>query len=239
MVKHCSSDLPTVIEARSLSKTYRGKKTVQALDRVSFTIRRGDIAGYLGPNGAGKTTTIHILLGLATADGGTFSITAERVGFVLDSPSLYPHLTLRENLRFYADIVKADWRIAADRVAQVGLADSMDRRIAEFSLGMKKRAELVRVLLNRPDLIFLDEPLSGLDPIGQKEVREELRNMARDGVTLFITGHDLYNIHHMCNRFLFLSQGRLVHRIDTSALDSAEELEAVYIRTFQEEAAGG
>lgn len=235
MVESPSPGRPVILEVRSLSKTYRGKNTVPALDGVSFTVCRGDIVGYLGPNGAGKTTTIHILLGLVAADGGTFSIDAERVGFVLDSPSLYPHLTLRENLRFYANLVKADGRSALELAARVGLKDSLERKVGEFSLGMKKRAELARVLLNRPDLIFLDEPLSGLDPIGQKEVREELINLSRGGVTLFITGHDLYNIHQMCNRFLFLDRGRLAHRIENSQLNSAEELEAIYVRTFRGE----
>lgn len=230
-ITHETEDV--VLSVKEIRKTYRGKHPVSALKSVSFEVRKGDIVGYLGPNGSGKTTTINILLGLAAADEGTFSITSDRVGFILDSPSLYPQLTFRENLLFYCGMIHADLDSAMQWIERVGLSDVLDQKLSEFSLGMKKRAEIVRVLLNNPDLIFLDEPFSGLDPFGQRNVREELTELTRSGATLFITGHDLYNIHQMCNRFLFLDRGKLISQMDIASLKSAKELEDYYVETYR------
>lgn len=219
----------SLVDICNLSKIFINKKTrQQALGGISFSIGRGELVGYLGPNGAGKTTTVKILLGLLRPTGGTAKVYTKRLGFVLDVPSLYPQLTLRDNIHFYSKFLGIPFNLSLDRLAQVGMSAYLDGKVGTFSLGMKKRAELARALLNEPDLLLLDEPMSGLDPAAQADLREILKEQMSKGVSMLVTSHDLYNMKLLGTRFIFLKSGLIVSDVPASNVASDHELEAFY-----------
>lgn len=214
---------------QGVSKVFsKGGRTVRALDRLSFTVSRGEAVGLLGPNGSGKTTTIRILLGLRQPSEGRVSVLARKVGFVLDLPALYPQLTLARNLAFYADLLRVPRSAIDRRLGEVGLREEAGSRVEALSLGMRKRAEIARALLTDPDLLLLDEPTSGLDPEAQAELRAVLRTEVERGVSILMTSHDLYNVQKVCSRVLVLRQGRLVADEPASNLAPAG-LEELYL----------
>jgi len=218
-----------IVNVLNLSKIFSRKNVhSQALGGISFSIDRGEVVGYLGPNGAGKTTTVRILLGLLKPTGGTVKVHAQRVGFVLDVPSLYPQLTLKDNLQFYSGFLDVPFSRALDLLKQVGMAAHLDRELGTFSRGMKKRVELARALLNEPDLLLLDEPLSGLDPAAQAGFRDILKEQMSQGVSMLVTSHDLYNIQLLATRFLFIKAGLIQGDVPASKITSSEMLEALY-----------
>lgn len=222
-----------MVNVRHLSKIFINKKTqLQALGGISFSIGRGELVGYLGPNGAGKTTTVRILLGLLKPSGGTVEVHARRMGFVLDVPSLYPQLTLGDNLRFYSAFLGVPFTNAMDRLTQVGMSAHLNEKVGTFSLGMKKRAELARALLNEPDLLMLDEPMSGLDPSAQAQLRDILKEQVERGVSVLVTSHDLYNIQLLATRFLFLKGGLIAGDVPAAKVASGQMLEALYHDTM-------
>lgn len=223
-----------VVEVRALGKVFqRHGSPVQALSDVSFSIGRGEAVGFLGPNGAGKTTTVRVLLGLRRPTTGEVRVTARRVGFVLDVPSLYPQLTLERNLDFYCELVGLGARAWGERVSALGLSDVLKVRVGELSLGMRKRAELARALLGDPDLLLLDEPTSGLDPQAQEKFREVLRGEAERGVAILMTSHDLFNVQKVCDRFLLIRGGRIVADEAARGRDAAD-LERLYLAAVGE-----
>jgi ABC-2 type transport system ATP-binding protein len=225
-----------LLRVTGLSKVFETKKArVAALSAVSFSMCRGEMVGYLGSNGAGKTTTVRAILGLLKPTAGTVEIQAQRVGFVLDVPSLYPQLTLKDNLRFYSALLGVPFERAKDCLALVGMSGHVDARVGTFSLGMKKRAELARALLNQPELLLLDEPFSDLDPSAQADLREILREQRSTGVSMLLTSHDLYNVQLLSTRFFFLKQGRLVRDLPASSASSSRELEILYHATLGEQ----
>jgi len=219
----------SLAELRDVTKVFRGKKNpVQALGGISFSLAPGELVGYLGPNGAGKTTTVRILLGLLKPSSGTVMVRTQRVGFVLDVPSLYPQLSLRDNFRFYARLLGVPFEAAVAKLEQVGMAGHLEEKVETFSLGMKKRAELARALLNEPELLLLDEPASGLDPEAQAALRAVLEQQRAAGAAILVTSHDLYNMQLVATRFLFLKAGRIVGDVPASEVTSSQTLEALY-----------
>jgi len=224
-----------IVNVSDLSKIFVNRKTrLQALGGISFSIGQGELVGYLGPNGAGKTTTVRVLLGLLRPSGGTVEVHARRIGFVLDVPSLYPQLTLDDNLRFYSTFLGVPFTNALDRLTQVGMSAHLNEKVGTFSLGMKKRAELARALLNEPDLLMLDEPMSGLDPSAQAELRDILEEQMSHGVSMLVTSHDLYNIQLLATRFLFLKRGLIAGDVPASNVTSGQMLETLYHDTMGE-----
>lgn len=218
-----------LIQVRDLEKDFRHKqKTMKALQGVSFSVQAGESVGYLGPNGAGKTTTLRILLGLLRPSAGTAEVRARRIGFVLDTPSLYSKLTLRQNLAFYAEILKVAPPSYLRWAEEFRLTEHLDKRVMTFSLGMGKKAEIARALMTEPDLLVLDEPSSGLDPAAQADLRAILRALSAKGVSILVTSHDLYNVQQICQRYIFIKDGRIV--MDQSSGEiSTQELEKLYI----------
>jgi ABC-2 type transport system ATP-binding protein len=206
-----------VIEARSLTKAFGPDVAVADL---SFTVRPGRVTGFLGPNGAGKTTTLRMLLGLAAPTSGVARIwgrsyvelddPARRVGTMLDSSSFHPRRRARDHLRWVA--AAAD--IAGPRIdaviAEVGLSGAADRRVGEYSLGMRQRLGLAAALLGEPELLILDEPANGLDPAGIRWLRQWLRSFARAGGTVFVSSHQLGEVAQMADEVVVLRAGRLV-----------------------------
>jgi ABC-2 type transport system ATP-binding protein len=193
----------------------------EALKGIDLSVEEGDIFGYLGQNGAGKTTTIRILLDLIQPGSGSISVMGERadkdsirrrIGFVLDADGLYNAMTAQENLAFYAKLYGVEDpapRIAA-RLADVGLADRAGDRVGGFSKGMRQRLALARALVHDPDVLILDEPMSGIDPTGQIELRNILLDVGhRGGKTIFFSSHDLDEVERICNRIALIDQGEI------------------------------
>ena len=210
----------TVLSIRNLEKRFG---SVQAVRGVSLDVRRGEVFGFLGPNGAGKTTTIGMVLGLIHATGGQVEVLGSPVrpgqtgalrevgALVGASASLVPYLTARENLRLVARLhPEVDAARIEETLALIGLADAADRKAGQFSTGMKQRLGLGMALLHRPELLILDEPTNGMDPAGMREVRNLLRKLADDGVTVFLSSHLLHEIEQVCDRVAVLNRGAVV-----------------------------
>jgi ABC-2 type transport system ATP-binding protein len=210
-----------VIETLNLSKIYPGG-TVGLRD-LSITVEEGDIFGFLGPNGAGKTTTLLIILGLLEPDAGAARVfgrnygddagVRKRSGVLLDSHGLYETMTLRENLRFFARLygVSSPETRADSAAEQAGLSDRLDTRLGELSHGLKRRSALARALVNSPDVLFLDEPTTGLDPEAQVGFRELLLKLNRErGTTVFLNSHNLEEVQKLCGRVGVLHKGKLL-----------------------------
>ena len=214
-----------VVEVDSLQKTFvRGflRRKTEALRGISLSVERGEIFGFLGPNGAGKTTTIKILMGLIFPSGGKASIfgvpagdreAKRRLGYLPENPYFYDYLSVTELLdmvgRLYG-LDRADRRRRAGRlIERVGLSHAATRPLRSYSKGMVQRAGLAQALMGDPELIVLDEPMSGLDPIGRKEVRDLVLELREQGKTVFFSTHILSDATLMCDRVGIIVRGKL------------------------------
>ena len=223
-----------VIEARGLAKRFAG---VEAVAGIDLSVPRGGVYGFLGPNGAGKTTTIRILVGLIRATRGSARIFGERVepsapvlarvGSVVERPAFYPYLSATDNLRVLASARRMPPEAIRDRVPEVlervGLTDAAKRKSGHFSTGMLQRLGIAAALLDRPELVILDEPTNGLDPSGVVDVRELIAGLAHDGTTVFLSSHILSEVEQVCDRVAILRAGRIVAEGDTQAMLSTGE----------------
>lgn len=217
-----------VVRTRGLTKTYDHVKRVDHLD---LTIGPGQIYGFLGPNGAGKSTTMKMLLGLARPSEGTIEIfgkpldTAKseilaRTGSLIEAPSYYPHLTALENMKLLEVLLDLPEGRAEKVLKIVRLEKDQDRKVADFSLGMKQRLGIAAALIRDPKLLILDEPINGLDPAGIEEIRELLRSLAHDhGITIMISSHLLDEIEKLCDHIGILESGKLIYQGSMEALD--------------------
>ncbi len=216
---------------------------VRAVDGLSLQVNPGECFGFLGPNGAGKTTTISMMLGLLRPTQGKVVLLGQevtpqqtavlrQVGALVGAPDFYPYLSGRENLRLLARLYpEVDDRRVDEVLAQVGLApEAARRKVKGYSTGMKQRLGLAAALLHRPRLLILDEPTSGLDPIGMAEMRTLLRQLADQGVTVFLSSHLLHEVEQVCDRVAILNRGRLVALGPVSELLSGRrDLESVFM----------
>jgi len=215
-----------LIDVRDLAKTFRvgfvGRR-VEAVKGVSFDVRRGEIFGFLGPNGAGKTTTIKMLTGLIAPTSGDALLfgeripsakARERIGFLPENPYVYPYLTPREFVELSGQLSGMrgkPLRARAEEVLkQVGIAYAADRQVRRLSKGMLQRAGLDAALVSDPELLILDEPMSGLDPVGRKEVRDLIFEERDRGRTIFFSTHILSDVEAMCDRVAILRAGKVV-----------------------------
>jgi len=238
-----------LIETHDLRKTYG--PTV-AVERLTLSVGAGEVFGFLGPNGAGKTTTVKMLLGLAAPTAGQARILGRppgdpaimgRVGFLPEQFRFPPWITAADFLDIHGRLcgmAAAERRTrTAALLARVGLADRANSRLGEFSKGMLQRIGLAQALLNRPALVFLDEPTSGLDPLGRHEVRDLIRELRGDGVTVFLNSHFLSEVEVTCDRVAIVKRGRVVR---LGALDEltrhATEIELRVAGLTPEAAAG-
>jgi ABC-2 type transport system ATP-binding protein len=218
-------DLVRVFESRK-GFFYREKTRTEALKGVELVVRRGTIFGLLGPNGAGKTTLTKILSTLLLPSSGTVRILdhdvveeahwlRSRIGLVLGGErGLYNRINAKENLRYFADLYgipppERDHRIA-EVLERVDLVWAADRRVEEYSRGMKQKLHIARGILHRPEILFLDEPTIGLDPKSARETRKLVRSLVADGVTIFLTTHYMFEAEELCPRVAVLSKGRIV-----------------------------
>ena len=218
------------IEVEGLSRTFNG---LQAVDNISFTVEAGEIFGFLGHNGAGKTTTIRMLSGQLRPSTGRARvascdvITEQRrlkplIGVVSENQNLYERMSGRENLDFAARLYGQDNRRIDEALEQVGLLDRAKDNVRHYSNGMKQRLLIARALLHRPQIIFLDEPTRGLDPVVGREIRRLVVELSTQGVTVFLTTHYMEEADQLCGRVAFLSEGRIV------ALDTPDNLKVAH-----------
>jgi ABC-2 type transport system ATP-binding protein len=215
-----------VLRVSGLAKSYRKPFTgrrVEAVRGITFDVRRGEIFGFLGPNGAGKTTTIKMLMGLIAPTAGSMEILGvrapepdvmARVGFLPESPYIYPYLSPREFVTLCARLSGLGGAKLGDRVAhvldRVGMTDAIDRAVAALSKGMLQRVALAAALVHDPELLVLDEPMSGLDPVGRKEVRDLIVEEKQRGRTVFFSSHILSDVEMLCDRVCILRRGEVV-----------------------------
>ncbi|KAA1428454.1 ABC transporter ATP-binding protein [Nocardioides antri] len=204
-----------LVTTDGLTKTYpstssgrRGDRV--AVDRVSMTVRRGEVYGFLGPNGAGKTTTLRMLLGLVRPTAGTASVATDRIGALIEGPGFYPYLSGRDNLRTVARFRGyADTEV--DRVLErVDLAARGSDKYKGYSLGMKQRLGVAAALMGDPELIILDEPTNGLDPAGMADMRALVVDLARGGQTVLLSSHLLAEVQEICDRVGVINGGTLL-----------------------------
>jgi ABC-2 type transport system ATP-binding protein len=207
--------VPAALSASHLTKRF-GERV--AVDRISLEVAPGDVYGFLGPNGAGKTTTMRMLVGLIRPSAGTVRLLGKdirdalpRVGAIIESPSFYPYLSGRDNLRMLADLTGPCPPARIDAVLdRVGLLDRADDPARIYSHGMKQRLAIAAALLPGPELVLLDEPTNGLDPIGIRAIRTLLRSLAADdGITVFLSSHLLSEVEQVCNRGCVVVGGRI------------------------------
>jgi ABC-2 type transport system ATP-binding protein len=215
-----------IIEIAGLRKTYRVgffMRPVEAVKGVSFTVNEGEIVGLIGPNGSGKTSTIKVLLGLCAPSAGSakmFGLDArdrrarENVGFLPENPYVYPYLTPREFIDLCARLSSVDSAKRAKRVEEVmartGIAWAADRRVGSLSKGMLQRTGLAAALVADPQLLVLDEPMSGLDPLGRREVRDLIFEERRLGRTVLFSSHVLGDVEALCDRVIILRKGEVL-----------------------------
>ncbi len=228
--------MSSAVVAERLTKDFRvgfwRHRPHRALDSLSLEIPRGDVFGLLGPNGAGKSTTLKLLLNLIWPTAGRVEVLGgppgsvsarQRLGFLPENPTFYDHLTAEELLAYFAGLFghrgEAGRRRASSLLDQVGLGADRRRPLRQVSKGMLQRVGLAQALVNDPELVILDEPMSGLDPIGRREVRELILRLRDAGRTIVFSSHVLSDAEMLCSRVGILAKGRLVALGGVSELD--------------------
>ena len=220
----------SVVEINNLTKDYEigfvRKRKVRALDGLTLSVEGGEIFGFLGANGAGKTTTLKLLMRLIFPTAGSATILGQdiqnvrvhqRIGYLPENPYFYDYLTAREFLDYCAQLFGLDAAVrrrrAADLLARVRLDEKRwDTQLRKFSKGMLQRVGLAQSIINDPEIVFLDEPMSGLDPIGRREVRDLIASLRQEGKTVFMCSHILSDIEVLCDRVAILRGGKLAQQ---------------------------
>ncbi|MFB1099918.1 ABC transporter ATP-binding protein [Terribacillus sp. JSM ZJ617] len=220
------------LQVKELSKVFGQQR---ALQQVSFNVKKGEVFGFLGPSGSGKTTTVKILTGQLMQTAGEVNILGKpaakmkdadlgRIGILTDNSGLYERMTVQQNLDFYAKLYSA----AAGRVEEVlqlvGLAEDKKKPVKKLSKGMKQRVLLARAVLHKPEVLFLDEPTSALDPGNVQKMHDLLRDLNREGTTIFLTTHNMEEAAQLCDRVAFLHEGRI------REMDAPNQLQRKYAK---------
>lgn len=230
--------MEVVLQTKSLTKRF---KKLVAVDNLDLIVYRGDVFGFLGPNGAGKSTTIRMLTSLIYPDSGEIFLFNEklsptnknvlrRVGAIVESPDFYLYLTAYKNLEILARIygINPTRKQIMEILEFVGLANRWNSKVKTFSHGMKQRLGIAQALLHNPDLIILNEPTTGLDPHGMKEIRDLIVQLAKEkGKTVFLSSHLLYEIEQVANRMIIINNGKKI--IEGNVKDLLDTKNAVYI----------
>lgn len=229
-----ASSPEAIVSVRGLTKIFKdfwGRPKARAVDNVEFEVRRGEVFGLLGPNGSGKSTTVKMLLGLLYPSKGHIEVfgrsprhvaTKSRIGYLPEESYLYRYLSSRETLDFFGKLFSLSSQDRQQRAEQllemVGLTQTRTRAVGEFSKGMQRRIGLAQALINDPDLVILDEPTAGLDPIGCREVKDLIIALARRGKTIILSSHLLADVEDVCDRVVVYYGGRI------QAMGSLKEL---------------
>lgn len=209
----------TLIEARDLVRLYPG---VRAVDGISLQVRQGQCFGLLGPNGAGKTTTLRMVMNILGPDSGTIEILGkpadhaarDRIGYMPEERGLYPRMVLEEQLVFMAAIKGMSRKEAEKRLSpwleRLGLADWRKKKTNELSKGMQQKAQFIATVLHEPEVLFMDEPMSGLDPVGMDVMREAMLDLRRKGTTIVLSSHQMEAVEKLCDRVALINRGEKV-----------------------------
>ena len=224
----------SIIEIKGLCKVFRGElfqESVVGLNGISLSVREGEVYGFLGPNGAGKTTTLKIMVGLNRATSGTVTLfgrdvtdpeVRQAIGYLPESPYFYDYLTAEEFLTFYGRLFGLTGPPLRNKVSElllmVGLEGARGRSLRKFSKGMLQRAGIAQALINDPKLVILDEPMSGLDPVGRRDVRDLILRLRREGTTVFFSTHITSDVAMICDRIAILCKGEMVAEGEIDAL---------------------
>jgi len=233
-----------VIQTQSFRFAYPGAEQPAVRD-LTFTVEQGEIFGFLGPSGAGKSTTQNVLIRLLGGYEGSIAVLGRdlrawdrsyyrKIGVAFESPNHYLKLTARENLRLFAGLHEGQPEDPDMLLERVGLLEDGDKRVGEFSKGMRGRLTLARALLHRPELLFLDEPTAGLDPVTARRIRQVIRDARDAGATIFLTTHDMVTADELCNRVAFLVDGRIAALDAPRALRLAHGRRVVRVETRRE-----
>ncbi|MDF2822140.1 MAG: transporter related [Clostridiales bacterium] len=234
--------MTSVIEVRDLKRDYiatkgwvrRRKETIKAVDGISFDVHKGEIFGLLGQNGAGKTTTIKMLITLLAPTSGTCKVLGydtfgeekeirNRINFIFGGEmGVYRRLSARDNLKYFANLYLIKTEAIHTRITElldlVGLTDKADLLVETYSKGMIQRLQIARGLINDPEIIFMDEPTVGLDPLGARMLRDIIKKLKEQGKTVLLTTHYMYEADELCDRIAIINKGQLI------ALDTPEKL---------------
>ncbi len=244
------------IETKSISKTFVSRsgfwrthsKVTRAVEDISLNVKQGELFGLLGPNGAGKTTTVKMLSTLLLPSSGSISILGQdilkethsirkRIGFTFGGArGLYGRLSARDNLRYFAELYRIEPEESRKRIAElldmVGLTNRATDRVETFSSGMQQRLHLARALLHDPELIFLDEPTVGIDPVGARELRATVKNLISLGKTIMLTTHYMAEAEDLCDRIAIVNKGKIVAEGTPSSLKKRVGKESVIEMTI-------
>ncbi|SFJ63473.1 ABC-2 type transport system ATP-binding protein [Bacillus sp. 71mf] len=232
-MKSKGDDVMTLaIEMKDVMKTFDSKT---ALRNVNIEVKQGEIFGFLGPSGSGKTTTVKILTAQLLHSVGTVkvlgqdltgpgSIDYKRIGILTDNSGLYERLSIYDNLLLFCDLYNCPKERIDEVLAQVNLLDDKKTQVKKLSKGMKQRVTLARAILHKPDILFLDEPTSALDPANVQNIHNILRDLNKEGTTIFLTTHNMDEAETLCERIAFLCGGEIV------ALDTPENLRLQYAK---------
>jgi len=249
--------MANAIEVQHLRRVYRTTtgiirckvKEVVAVDDISFDVRPGELFGLLGPNGAGKTTTVKMLTTLLIPTGGKASVLGydvvkqstalrTRIGFIFGGErGLYWRLSAVDNLRYFATLYQVEPEVAKKRIPYllelVGLADRAQEKVEGYSRGMKQRLHIARTLIHDPELVFLDEPTIGLDPVGARDLRQMVRNMQAENKTILLTTHYMFEADALCQRIGVVNHGKLIALDTPEALKSTvQDLSVIELEVF-------
>ncbi len=221
--------METVLSVQNLTKNF-GK--LCAVNQLNLEVKRGQVFGMLGPNGSGKTTTLGMLMGVTNPSAGRFTWfgeqpthhTRKKIGAVLEHPIFYPYLSGQKNLELNAAIKGTDPANIAKVLEVVELTARKDDKYKTYSLGMKQRLAIASALVNDPQVLILDEPTNGLDPMGIAEIRQIIKRIAADGKTIILASHLLDEVQKVCTHFAVLRKGKLVHIGPVDEVGKAEEI---------------
>lgn len=244
-------DDKNVLRLDKITKSYwtskRSEKILRVVDDLSFILKKGEAYGLIGPNGAGKTTTVKMIVGLTTPDSGTISIfdqsnvkteIRQRIGFMPENPAFYAHLSAFEFMIFISRLFKIEKHEASERINKilksVGLEEASNRAIRGFSKGMRQRLGLAQALVNQPDILILDEPLDGLDPLGRSDIKEYLLEMKKFGTTILLSSHILSDVEEICDRIGIIHQGSLIDEGEVDKIIPKNmNLEEFFVKTIK------
>ena len=227
-----------VIKVINLKKVYRQKsKKIVAVDGINFSIKQGEILGFLGPNGAGKSTTIKIMVGLIRPTEGKVLInnidsmtpaSRRRIGFLPENPSFIDTIKGKEFLLFSADIhgiEKGEAEERADNLLRLlSLEEAAEREIRKYSKGMIQKIGFAASIIHEPDILILDEPMSGLDPVARYQFKQIFKELRDRGKTIFFSSHIIPDMEDLCNRVIIVSKGKIIRNIDRPEIKDLEEL---------------